>query len=415
MRTRSRYALAAGLAALAFLAPYAPADDLTTTAGKKLAGKLVAVDAQGVTFATGDAKVQIPARDVVVVDLGNKGAPLAKDATYSEIELTDGSTFKVSKFALKGKAFEAEALPGPAGVAAPKLDVPMEAVFSAMKRADDPKARDAWKRTLATRGKRDLYVIAQLDGFTFIQGTVTGGAADDKGRPVVNFEKEAGGKEELLQSRAAGLVFYQPQPATIAATLCKVTDVFGNALTAAAIAITPDGVTVTTVAGVTVKYASAAALVKLDYALSNVAYLSDLQPQIEVPEVPPEEKKLNPTAPYLKDVSLSNEQIKLDNQLFPKGVCLAPDTAVAYNLGSDYTQFKAIVGIDENGANATSAARVTVEADGQVLFSEALKRKDKPKALVLAVKGVKLLRIVVEADTPLNGNYVVLADARVQK
>ena len=47
--------------------------------------------------------------------------------------------------------------------------------------------------------------------------------------------------------------------------------------------------------------------------------------------------------------------------------------------------------------------------------TEALKRKDKPKALVLAVKGVKQLRIIVEADTPLNGNYVILADARVQK
>ena len=70
---------------------------------------------------------------------------------------------------------------------------------------------------------------------------------------------------------------------------------------------------------------------------------------------------------------------------------------------------------DENGANATSAARVTVEADGQVLFSELVKRKDKPKGLVLAVKGVKQLRIIVEADTPLNGNYVTLADARVQK
>ncbi len=242
-----------------------------------------------------------------------------------------------------------------------------------------------------------------------------GGAADEKGRPVVNFEKEAGGKDELLLSRAAGLVFYQPQPATVVPTLCKVTDVFDNSLTAAGIAITPEGVTVTTVAGVTVKYPSAAALVKFDYALGNVAYLSDLIPQVEVPEVPPEEKKLNPPAPYLKDVTLANEQIKLDNQLFPKGVCLAPDTAVTYNLGNDYTQFKATVGIDENGLNATSAARVTIEADGQVLFSEALKRKDKPKALVLSVKGVKQLRVIVEADTPLNGNYVILADARVQK
>ncbi len=408
--------LATALLTLAIVVTQVNADDVTTSAGKKLNGKLVSVDGQGVSFSTGGGNVQISARDIVVVDLGNRVAPIPKDVTtYSEIELTDGSTFRVTKFALKGKQFEADPIAGPEGVAQPKLDVPMGSVFSAMKKAEDAKGREAWKKMLGTRGKRDLYVIAQETGFTFIQGTVLGGGSDEKGRPIVNFEKEAGGKDELQLSRAAGLVFYQPQPPVITPTLCKVTDVFGNSLTASAISITPAGITVTTVAGATVKYASTASLVKLDYALGNVAYLSDLDPQLEVPEIPADEKRLNPTAPYLKDRSLSNESIKLDNTIFPKGICLAPDTVATFNLGGDYTQFKATIGIDENGTNATSAARVTIEADGQVLFTDTLKRKDKAKGLVLAVKGVKQLRIVVEADTPLNGNYVTLAEARVQK
>ncbi|MBP3955135.1 NPCBM/NEW2 domain-containing protein [Gemmata sp. G18] len=412
---RRAVALAAGLTVLALTGPGATGDDVTTSAGKKLNGKLVAVDAQGVMFAVGESKAQIPARDIVVVDLGNKVAPVPKDVTtFSEIELTDGSTFRVVKFSLKDKQFEADPVPGPQGLPLPKIELPMGAVFSAMKRADDAKVRDAWKKMLANRGKRDLYVIAQETGFTYIQGTVLSGTATGN-RPFVTFEKEGGGKDELPLSRAAGLVFYQPQPPVIPATLCKVTDVFGNALTASAISIAPEGVSVTTVAGATIKYASTAALVKLDYALGNVAYLSDLDPQLELPEVPLIEKRLNPTAAYLKDRSLSNETIKLENQSFPKGVCIAPETVATFNLGGDYTQFKATVGIDENGANATSAARVTIEADGQVLFTEQLKRKDKPKGLVLAVKGVKQLRIIVEADTPLNGNYVTLAEARVQK
>ncbi|MFM8271096.1 MAG: NPCBM/NEW2 domain-containing protein [Gemmata sp.] len=415
MRFRSCLAcLVVGLLALAVCSD-AAADDVTTSGGKKLNGKLVAVDAQGVTFSSGDSKLQISARDIVVVDLGNKVAAPPKEASLSEIELTDGSTFRCTKFVLKGKQFEADLTPGPAGVDLPKVEMPMSAVFSVMKKADDLKVREAWKKMLATRGKRDLYVIATETGFTFRQGTILAGGADEKARPVVNFESDTGAKDELQLSRAAGLVFYQPQPASIPVTLCKVTDVYGNALTATSISLTMEGVTVVTVAGATVWYPSAAALVRLDYALGNVAYLSDLDPQLEVPEVPAEEKRLNPTVPYLKDRSLANEQIKLDNLTFPKGVCIAPDTVATFNLNSEYTQFKATVGIDENGANATSAARVTVEADGQVLFSELVKRKDKPKGLVLAVKGVKQLRIIVEADTPLNGNYVTLADARVQK
>ena len=414
MRFVRRATAAAPLAAavLALAVAGATADDVTTTAGKKLTGKLVGVDAQGITFSTGDAKVTFAGRDLVAVDLGAPVAAPPKDATYSEIELTDGSTLRVAKFVLKGKKFEAEQLPGPPGKA-PVLDVPMGSVFSAMKRADDPKHRDAWKKLLAARGKRDLYVIQQEAGLTFVQGTVLDGSAEGK---TLSFEKETGGKpDDLLQSRAVGLVFYQPQPASVPPTLCRVLDVYGNALNAAAVAIAPEGVTVITVAGATVKYASTAALSRLDYAQGNVAYLSDMDPKAEAPELPPEEKKLNPAAAFLKDRSLSNDAIKLDNVAYAKGVCVAPDTVLTYTLGGDFAQFKATVGIDENGANATSAAKLTIEADGQVLFAEWLGRKDKPRGVVLAVKGVKQLRVIVEADTPLNGNYVTLADARIQK
>lgn len=413
MRLRTLLA-AAALVSFALVASRAPADDVTTTAGKKLTGKLVAVDAQGVTFATADARVPIPGRDIVVVDLGNKVFAQPKDTKYSEIELTDGSSFRFAKYALKGKKFETEQLAGPPGLAAPVYDLPMSAVFSALKNADDPKVRENWKKVIATRGKRDLYVIAEAAGFNFVQGTILEGL-ESSGSLRLRFEKEGGAKDELLQSRAAGLVFYQPQPATIAPTLCRVTDVFGNTLNATDIAIDATGVTVKTVAGATVKYAAPAALVKLDYALGNVAYLSDLDPAVQSADVPMEEKKLNPTVAVLKDRALSNDAIRLDNATFAKGLCVAPDTVLTYKLNGDYAQFKATVGIDENGANGTSAAKVTIEADGQVLFSAVLKRKEKPQSAVLAVKGVKELKIIVEADTPFNGNYVTLAEARVQK
>jgi hypothetical protein len=391
----------------------ATADDVTTTAGRKISGKLVAVDAQGVTFSTAAAQVPIAAREIVVIDFGHGVSAPPKGATYSEIELTDGSTFRVAKFALKGKKFETEQLPDPPGKTAPAFEIPMGTVFSATKRADDAKHRDAWKKLLANRGKHDLYVQQQETGLTYVQGTFHRGSDDGR---TVSFEREGGGKpDDLLQSRSVGLVFHQPQPPTIAPTLCRVHDVYGNVLTATAIAVSSEGVTVTTVAGATVKYSSTAVLAKLDYALGNVAYLSDLEAQVDAPELPPEEKNLNPAVPVLKDRSLSNDTIKLDNLPYQKGLCVAPDTVVTYSLGGDYTQFKATVGIDENGANATSAAKLTVEADGQVLFSDVLRRKDKPKSLVLAVKGVKQLRIIVEVDTPLNGNYVTLADASVQK
>ena len=398
------------LAALAILVQGAAGDDVSTTAGKKVSGKLVSVDAKGVTFQTPGARVEIPGRDIVAVDLGNKVKPTPPDATFALLELTDGSSIRFAKFALKGTQVEGEPLFGEKD--APKYDIPTRSVLYAVKKGQDAKIRQWWDKMMTTRGKRDLYVIEKEDGLTFLQGTITSGS--DDGRQVT-FEKEGGGSEALLQSRSAGYVFAQPQPASVPATLCRVLDVHGNALNAASVAISEKGVTVTTVSGATVRYPSTAAISKFDYQQGNVAFVSDLNPKVDGPELPADEQKLNPAAAFLKDRSISNDALKLDNVIYQKGLCVAPDTVLTYSLDGGYTQFKALAGIDENGLNATSAAKLTVEADGQVLFTQTLSRKDKAVPLVLTVKGVKQLRVIVEADTPLNGNYVVLADARVQK
>jgi hypothetical protein len=176
-------------------------------------------------------------------------------------------------------------------------------------------------------------------------------------------------------------------------------------------------VTVKTVSGVDVKYQSTAALVKFDYNQGNVAYLSDLDPRVDYPDVPADEKglRLNVTVPYIKDQGLSGEPLKLGTDSFAKGLVIAPDTMLTFTINGDYRDFKAVLGLPENLPDADLEAKVTVEADGRVLFSESIKRKDKPKNLALDVKGVKQLRVIVDGDFAVNGNRVVLADARVQK
>jgi len=405
------------LFALAFISAtsVALADDITTTAGKKLVGKLVAIDAQGATILVGEARAVVAGKDIVVVDLGAKVTPLPKDVRANEIELTDGSTFRTGKFLIKGRKLEAELLTVPNGVAAPTLDLPLGAVFSIMRGSEDPKNRDAWKKVLGSRGKRDLYIVREPEGLNFVQGTILNG--DDVGTRLT-FEKEDGTKDSLLLSRATGgLVFSQPTPAQVPQTLCRVVDVFGNSLVAQSVTLSTEGVTITTVAGVVVKYPGTNAIAKFDYAQGNVAYLSDLDPQVDAPQIPADEKglRLNPEAPYGRDRGLSGEILKLGSDTFPKGFVVAPDTVLTFNIGGDYREFKAILGLPENSPDANLEAKVTIEADGRIVFSESLKRKDKPKPLILDVKGVRQLRVTIEADLAVNGNRVIFADARVQK
>jgi hypothetical protein len=402
---------------LVLAASHANADKLTTTNGRNISGKLVSVDAQTVTFSTNESsQLKVPGKEIHLIDLGNPIAPLPKDAKYLELELTDGSTFRITKFAIKGKKFVTDLLPGPAKLPPPSFEINLNNVFSVMRGAEDIKNRDAWKKILAGRGKRDLYVIREAEGLNFVPGTILGG--NDAG-DLLSFEKEDGSNTELKLSRATGgLVFAQPQPNPIAPTLCKIYDVFGNALIAQAVDIGKTGVSVTTVNGVVVKYSGPSALAKLDYAQGNIAFLSDLDPQVDAPEKAMDEKnlRLNVAVPFIRDQTVSNEPLKLGADVYSKGISIAPETRLTFNIGGDYREFKAMIGMQETSPDAGLEAKVTIETDeGRILFSEVLKRKDKPRPVGLDVKGVKQLSIVVEANLPVNGNRVIMGDARVQK
>ncbi len=391
------------------------ADDLTTAGGKKLTGKLISIDASGATFLAGETKATIQGKEIVVIDLGRKVEPLPKDARLTEIELTDGSTIRAAKFQIKGRKVITELLTVPNGVTPPVLEIPIESVFSIMRNAEEPKSREAWRKVLGTRGKRDLYVVREPEGLNFIQGTILSGT--DAGNEL-NFEKEDGTKQTLLlRAATGGLVFSQPTPAQVPPTLCKVIDVFGNSFVAQSVKLGSEGATVTTVSGLAVQYTDPQSLAKFDYAQGNVAYLSDLDPQADAPEPPPEEKglRLNVISPYTRDRGLSGEPLKLGTDTFAKGLMVGPDTVLTFPITGDYREFKAIVGLPEQSPDASLEAKLTLEADGRIVFSEILRRKDKPRPIVLDIKGVRQLRVIVDADIPLNGNRVILADARIQK
>jgi hypothetical protein len=416
----TRPAVAVGILAAALAA--ARADDLTTAGGKKLTGKLVAVDAEGVTFQSGGTDVKVPAKDVLLIDLGNKVAAPGKDQKFHEVELTDGSVLRVGKYAVKGKRLAVDLLPGPAGVAAPALELPLSSVFSVCRNADDAKHRENWRAMLRTRGKRDLYVMRQADGLNFLQGTILEGNADGT---EVTFEKEDGSRDQLRLTRATGgLVFNQPVNGQPPPTLCKVNDVFGNTLVAQAIGVADGGVKVKTVSGVDVGYPAAAAVAQLDYAQGNVAYLSDLNPQVEAPAVPEAEAKAFPLlegktrpAPILRDRFLGDSPtLTLDGVSYPKGLAVAADTALTFTLGGDYREFRAVVGFADARHGNAAELKLTVEADGKVVATEPVKGKDKAHGLAVDVKGVRQLRIAVDRDYPSEtAVYLILADAKVQK
>lgn len=384
------------------------AADLSTLTGKKYKGELKRIDAALLTFEADIGTVAIPLKDLFVLDFGRKAAAPAEGARYDELELTDGSIFRCTSLKVKGKTVEVTLLPVP-GSTPPTVTIPLGSVFTYLRGAELQKNRDEWKKLMAGRGKRDLFVIRQADGLNALPGTVLEGEASGD---AISFEQDGGAKTRLLLSRASGgLVFNQPPRDVIPPTVCKLYDVFGNTLFATKLDLAGGGMTVTTVGGATAAYPATSGLVKLDFSQGNIAYLSDIDCTVAAPKAEPDQ----PVLAVLKDTAGGGLPLKLDGIGYAKGLWIAPETTLTFKLGSDYREFRAVVGISESTEVASSGAKLVIAADGRELFNGEITRKIKPKELVLDVKGVKQLTIRVDPDGLFTGNQVILAEARLQK
>lgn len=385
------------------------AAELTPITGPKVAGELAYVDAASVGITADGVVVKTAIKAVRYVDFDAKPLALTQAVVRVRVELVDGSALVGTDFRVVGKVVELDLLAGPTETEPPKLTLPLSAVLSVLRGAEDPASRAAWKELVAGRGKRDLFVMRRGDAFNPLPGTVLeGNEAGDR----VDFELEVGGRRELPLSRATGgLVFTQPPRALIPETVCKVVDAFGNATYAHRVEFADPEVRVTTVSGAALVYPSVAGLARLDFSQGNMAYLSDLTPIADGPPATPGD----PAFTHLNDRTLGGEGIILGGAEFDRGVWVNAETSLTYDLGADYREFKASLGIDDRVPVADAAVTVTIEADGRELFSGRISRRDEPKAITLDVKNANTLRIAVVRDGLYMGNHLALGEARLQK
>ncbi|MFO0938081.1 MAG: NPCBM/NEW2 domain-containing protein [Gemmataceae bacterium] len=389
------------------------AADLTTLAGKKVSGQIVKLDKGILTIQTDSGPVPVPTKEILTVDFasGSSTPPaITANTKYDEVTLTDGSTFRIASFKIKKKQFAVTMLPGPANVASPEPTIELSQVFHVLRGAEQSTVREAWAKLVAGRGKRDMFVTRSSEGvLSPLPGTLIEGSDDGDS---VKYEREDGQSVTLQLRRATGgIVFNQPPIGVVPPTLCKVVDAFGNVLFAQSIEVNQDQFAVKTIHGALVKYPSHKALAKLDFSQGNIVYLSELDPAVSAPKPIPGE----PYYTFLRDKSQDNNAIRLGGVTYSRGVWIAPETSLSYKLPSDFREFKAVVGIDDGIEIPTSQVKLTIEGDGRMLFSGLVVRKDKPKELVIDVKGVRELRVTVAPDAQFAGNQVTLADARFQK
>ena len=392
--------------------PAATAADIVTLAGKRSLGTLVEVTTQVVTVKdTAGGLVRVPTPEMASIEFGKPSAPPV--GKFDEVELTDGSVLRVSQFRIKGRSVEVT----PVG-SGPLLtiDLPLSAVFTLVRGADDPATRAAFAKVVASRGKRDLFVVKQAGGLNLLPGTVLAGTPTGD---AVEFEKDDGQRTTLRLNRASGGLVFNPPPAgVVPPAIARVTDRAGAVLVAETVAVSGDGLRVTTVAGAVVTYPSLDGVVAIDFRRGNVAYLVDLPVAYDYP--PPEADgplgEAFPTAPRAGlNRAVNRALLELDGRKYAAGVAVPVDAAAAYRLDGGYREFRAVVGLPDGPGRVDWAVRLRIDVDGKPAFDAIIKKGDKPREVNLSVKDAKELRVAADRTGLFLGDQVILADARVQK
>ncbi|HMC65390.1 MAG TPA: NPCBM/NEW2 domain-containing protein [Gemmataceae bacterium] len=386
--------------------------DLRTLAGKTMTGEVVGINDKSIILKTEAGEVATPLADVLELKLQDPGS-LPSGTKYSDVELIDGTMLHCTRFAIKKREAELTVVPGI------EVRLPLASISYILSGADDAKLREEWQKFLPKRGNRDILVPKTGGVGNFLEGTF--GEGDEKGTRI-EFERAGGGKVLAQLTQIVGLVFFRKAdqlPSTDKAF--KVHDANRNLLVATKLALGPKGYTITTACGAKVDYldANKQLVARLDYSGGKLTFLSALEP-IRVEET----SNVDRIDHYRRDKNLEDRALKLANmtdengtstvKTFGKGLALHSRTVLVYDIGGDYKDFKALLGVDED-VGGDSRVKLLIEGDNRELFSTEVKRGDKPRPITLDVKGVRHLRITVSSEFLDLGNHLDLVEARVSK
>jgi hypothetical protein len=376
--------------------------------GQSEEGELSGLSATEITIRakTGNTRIRVEdALDVTVP--GNTWAPT--EGTYGELELTDGTILRCAEFATRQDQAVIKLLSGA------EVKLPLTLVSSYLSEAQDGRTREEWQGFLAKRSNTDLLAVRDGTGkVNVLEGTF--GSGDDAGTSIA-FESSAGVKRQLSLSRIHAMAFMRRQEGEQPRAMCKVYDAFHDLVVASAVDLEANRLRVASAGGARLEL-PLALVVRLDYSLGKLTYLSDLEPAKLV-----ETSNVGRIEHYRRDKNLDDKPLSLvtssgprpQSRNYVKGLAVHATTELVYDIGGQYKEFKGLVGVDPTVGGASSV-KVRVEGDGRELFQTEVARGQAARPIDCDVTNVHRLRILVEPVALLDlSNHVNFAEARVSK
>lgn len=386
------------------------AEELTTLSGQKIEGQLVSVSNKEVVMLNkAGQRVTTPIDQVLVLSLAPVPRLTAADK-FTDVRLTDDTLLHCAKVEIKGKEVLVRLLGGA------EVKAPLEAVRYIMNDAQDDKVQKEWEQRRYVRDRRshDLVIVKSDEGqLNGLEGTL--GAVDEEKKTIEFEPKGAGKKYPLALDKAAGMVFLRGAEVKLDPLVCKLYDLSGNVLMVSSVEEKPDGFTFTTAGGVKID-CSRKLVAKLDYSRGKLTFLSDedefwRRGRVKVIQSNTEDRIEKPRI----NKNLDDGPLRLGGITYAQGLALHSRTELEFDLGGDYREFSAVIGMDDLvGGNGPTV--IKIEADGQEIYKQTFNRTVKPEKIVRSVKDAKVLKITVYSEQLLDlGKHIDLADAKVQK
>ncbi len=366
--------------------------------------EIVSVSDQEIKLKAGGKETTVPAADALEVTLDGKPAPIPAGVPHLIVRLTDGTTLKCQAFALKSKTAEVRLFSGLAA------RIPVDAIFYVLCEAHDTKNRLDFDKGLAefrtANPPQDVLRLLNKEGTAIITFKGIIGDADAEGKTLKFKLEDTEADPEM--SRVRSLIYVRKPVENAPKPVARVFDNFENVLFAARIAPAGDGFRLTTPAGLEVEM-SKPLVARFDFSLGKIAYLSDVEP-MRVVETP----FLIDVWHYRRDKNLEGGPLRLGGKVYAKGLAVHSKTVLEYDV-KGYNIFYCQLGIDDLVTSFGHAA-VTIEADDKLLFSDAVKSKEKPRELNLNIAGAARLKITVDYGDDLDlGDHVTFGEAKVTK
>jgi len=392
--------------------------------GESFTGRLVELSAAKAVIKTSGGQQGLTTAKLMWMEF-TAASPADKPTIW--VELLDGSRLSAVAFAAaQGKAQIELAT-------RQKVEIPTRAIHTVRFHQQTPELAAQWAEIVSSKATGDMLITRKTSMRTIEQAdseprTVTEQALDQLEGTIlevtdnsVQFEID-GDKIPARREKLEGLVYYHKNKRELSSAVCRLVDAAGSVWQLRELSLTEDRLRGTTSGNVNVDW-PLTGVARLDYSVGNVAFLSDLEADSGIVQIP---VSVQPAAMTYKlsrifhvhaGPPLGADSFRIGGQQFENGLSLHSPTKLVYRVPQGFKKFFATVGVDDTVV-APGRFRLMILGDGKELarhdFSADERRK--PVSLSLDVSGVRRLTIQVEAAEGQDiGDQLDLCEARFTK